>query len=289
VAVSAVVRIVIWSVVFFLLVGVFAAAMAGEGNFIWNLTRWDDFDFDDRDYSVGNANVRTRISELSIDWVDGSVTVAATDGDEILITENYEGGETAYRLRWKIEDGELDIKYCKPKIHLPLFGDESVPKDLHVLIPRSMLDGLEEIHVSTVSAVQNINVSARELDSSTVSGAVYATGTYRDVEIETVSGDVSVDGVVERGSFDGVSGEVNLCLREQAEQLDMDTVSGDLRLTLPDSTAGFRVNVDSLSGDADIRGFALERRQDDTWGDGSMEINVDSISGKLIIEKETRN
>ena len=272
---------VIWSIVLCLLVGVFAVMMAldlGFSSFYYG----DDFmDFDDEEYRMGNGSTMEAVHEISIDWVAGSVTVVVTDGDEIRVTEDYDGDKDARRMRWQVEDGELSIKFCRPK----LTGGTDEAKNLTVEIPREALSKLEELHVSTVSATQAISVSVRELEIDTVSGRVEVWGDYDSVDVETSDGEISFDGTVRKGSFDGVSGDVDIRLREQASVLEMDTVSGDLHLTLPENTTGFRVDEESF-GRADVRGFDLDHNGADRWGDGSMTISLDGMSGKLIVEAE---
>ncbi len=283
---SAVARIVIWSVVLVLLLGVFVAAMlAQESSFYLGRILWDDWEYDDDDFNVGNGAIRAPIRELSIDWVAGSVTVEATDGEEILITEDYDGTKSSHRLRWLVEDGELTVKYAKPSF----FGNTSDSKNLTVSIPRTMLDDLDEIRVAGVSTTQNILVSARELDVETTSGSVTVAGNYTSVEMEAVSGDLRFEGTMKQGSFEGVSARVELRLKEQAERLDLESVSGRLTVILPEDTTGFKVVSNRVSGNTEVRGFDFDNGDSSIWGDGSMRINVDGVSCKLFIEKETGN
>ena len=285
VSASAVVRIVIWSVVFCVLTGVLVASLWGHSGFSFGIDGVIGYHYDDRDYQVGNGTTSQTITDLTIDWVSGSVTVTQAEGDEIVISEDFRG-EDESRLRWKVEDGELTVKFCGPS----WFGmDVEGDKNLTVAIPAAMLDSLDEIHVTAVSSTQDIRVSARELEIDTVSGDVTVMGTYRSVGMDTVSGNVNFEGAFKEGDFDGVSAQAKIRLHEQAGSLDLDTVSGDLTLILSDNTTGFRVNADSISGYVDVRGFTYECGLDDKWGDGSMEINVDSVSGKLVVEKETKD
>ena len=276
---SAVARLVIWSIVLCLLVGVFAVMMAldlGFSSFYYG----DDFmDFDDEDYRTGNGSTMEAVHEISIDWVAGSVTVVVTDGDEIRVTEDYDGDEDARRMRWQVEDGELSVKYSRPKLAV---GAEEA-KNLTVEIPRAALTKLVELQVSTVSAAQDISVSVRELDVDTVSGRVNVRGDYESVDAESTSGDVCFDGSFREGSFDSVSGAVEIRLQRQASALDMDTVSGEMRLTLPRDITGFRVDAESM-GRTNISGFDMDYNGMDRWGDRSMNISMDGVSGKLTIE-----
>lgn len=282
---SAVIRLVIWSVALCILAGVFSAAMLLDGGGL-HFYLYDDFD-DDGDggnYSVGNGAVSAAVSEISINWVAGSVTVLLTDGDEIRITEDYDGDHDDNRLRWRVDDGELSIRYCR-KIR---YSDKVGAKNLTVEIPRSAAL-LSELQIVTVSATQDIRVSARELDIETVSGSAAALGDYDSVDAETVSGDVNFEGYFRIGSFEGASGNLELHLTKQAAELDVDTVSGRTRLVLPEDTTGFSVDRESVSGRVEVNGFSFDSVGSDRWGDGSMDIRLESVSGNLVIERETGN
>ena len=285
VSASAVVRIVIWSVVFCLLTGLFALAMFreifGHGGISLG---FGGYYYDDDGFSIGNGTTERTITELNIDWVAGDVTVALSDGDRVEIFEDYDGTE-ANRLRWKVRGSELIVKFREPTWFGEGHADDE--KKLTVLIPASMADDLDEIQIETVFSSQNIGVSARELDVSSVSGQVTVVGNYRTVDVETVSGHVKFAGDFRNANFESVSARVDVALQKQADSLDMDTVSGDLTVILPDSTTGFRVDTDSVSGYTDIRGF--DCGSSNRWGDGSMEIHMESVSGKLLIEKEITN
>ena len=285
VSASAVVRIVIWSVVFCLLTGLFALAMFretfGHGGISLG---FGGYYYNDDGFSVGNGTTDRTITAIDIDWVAGDVTVALSDGDRVEIFEDYDGTD-ANRLRWKVRGSELVVKFRKPSWLNEEYDDDG--KKLTILIPASMADGLDEIQIETVFSSQNIGVSARELDISSVSGRVSVIGTYRTVDVETVSGNVKFAGDFLNANFESVSARVDVTLQKQAVSLDMDTVSGDLTVVLPDSTTGFRVDTDSVSGYTDIQGFDCGSSHQ--WGDGSMDINMESVSGKLLIEKEITN
>lgn len=281
VSASAVVRIVIWSVVLCMLTGVLLLALLGESDWNFGVIKLGGFAYDDEGFSVGNGKTTETVRNIDIDWVSGKVTLVATDGDRVVISEDYNGDEDEHRLRWKIEGGELSVKYRGPS----WFGADGLSKDLTVEIPQTMLDGLDEIHVDAVSAEQVISLPAKELEIDSVSGTVTVNGDYDLVEIDTVSGNVRFNGTVRDFDISGVSARLELYLAEQANSLDVDTVSGDVEVVLPENATGFRINTDTLSGDVDVRGFdgGSNRR----WGDGSMEINMDGVSAKLIVEKET--
>ena len=170
VSTSAVVRIVIWSVVLCLLTGFFVGGMMKEGfgGFFTGL-HIGGYSYDDKGFSVGNGRTRENITELSIDWLEGSVTVRATEGDEVVITEDYDGEKGSHRLRWKIEDGELTIKYCKPR-RWGSFDIES--KNLIVEIPGAMLEVLRDAEIIAVDCDVTYEGNADELSLDMEDGDV---------------------------------------------------------------------------------------------------------------------
>ena len=148
-----------------------------------------------------------------------------------------------------------------------------------------MLDEVDEVYISTFSADQNIRVSAERLELEAVSGEISIAGEYDHVQIETVSGDVRFGGDLKDIAIDAVSANVELSLHErQANRIHLDAMSGNLRVILPKSTTGFRMESDNLKDDVEVRGFTLERRGS-SWGDGRMRIDMDGVSSTLVIEK----
>ena len=281
VSASAVVRLMIWLVVLCILLATFGIAMMFE---------WEDSMFkmklhDDFGYSIGNGATTDVVTAISIEWVSGDVTVVASEEDEIRLTEDYGGSKDDCRMRWRVKDGELSVKFRRSST----WGIDAKSKGLTVEIPQKMLEQLEDLEISTVSATQNIGVSARDLEIHTVSGRLNLRGNYDSVSIETVSGDLFFDGTFREGAIDGVSGDAELFLREQADRLAVNFVSAKLRLVLPEETTGFDVDVATVRGKADVRGFDLDHHGSDEWGDGSMKIRMNGVSSKLTIEKEEKD
>ena len=48
------------------------------------------------------------ITDLTINWAVGNVTVIPSEGDSITVTEDYRDGSDADRLRWRVKDGKLN-------------------------------------------------------------------------------------------------------------------------------------------------------------------------------------
>ncbi len=288
---SALVRIVIWSAVFCILTGLFIVGMVGHDLQLG----WTGFTvsgstvlrYDDDGYTVGNGTSNATVTDLSVEWVTGNVTVIAAEGDEITITEDYGGDRDAFRLRWKVEDGELTIKFCKSG---RINRKEDLKKNLTVAIPAVMLESMDEVEVLAVSGHISYTGNADKLSLEAVAGDMTVTGDIGELEMDGVDGEVSFRGGVRRGDFNCVNANVTMYL-DMAANLDFDQVDGDVRLFLSDEITGFSAEISSLKSELIIDGFDDVRRDGKTahWGDGGLRIGMDGVSNKLEIKKATKD
>jgi hypothetical protein len=127
-------------------------------------------------------------------------------------------------------------------------------------------------------------VCKRELIANTLSGSVEFAGTAEAVEADTMSGSIKAE-VAGLGEFDANTASGDISLRctdaKNLETVGVDTTSGGVRIGLPEN-GGFTLDFDSVSGDIRNSDFAM---YGDKHGDGRIDIDIDSVSGGLIIEK----
>ena len=181
---------------------------------------------------------------MEINWVDGSVNVTVTDGDSVVFRES-SGLEESEQLRYRVAGDRLIIQYCKPQWSFGIF--DSPKKDLTVEIPRSLAEQLLELQIDTVSAP----VTARDL-------------TAQSCEV------------------DGVSGNITFTNCSFAEKISTDTISGSIRLNLPQDAA-FSVELDSVSGKLDNEFPSTQRGDLYYCGQGGGAYQFDTVSGDVII------
>lgn len=165
----------------------------------------------------------------------------------------------------------------------------------------------EAINISTVSGALNLSdCSAGGLEASAVSGNVVLTAVSSDeamtvstvsggmeltgisageLRLDTVSGSCKLEGQAEGLSVSTISGDVAASLRTQPVDVDMDSVSGALKLGLP-SSAGFTVEHDSVSGSfscafptEDLGGHRLR------CGSGGASIRMNTTSGSMDVRR----
>lgn len=289
---SAVVRIVIWSIVFLAVGDMLASSLivAGSeknGMDLFTLFGGHAYVYQEAaSYRVGNAVIDEAVDELSVSWLYGDVTVIPAEGDEITVTEEYGGDRDALRLRWRVEEGELTVKFCKSGF---VGKDDAPRKDLTVAIPAALLEAMDEVEITSVSGNVTYTGNADELTLNTVEGDLTVTGDIGELNVDAVDGRVIFRGGVRRGDFDCVSVGVTMYL-DMAAELEFEQVDGDVALFLSEEIAGFSADVSSLDSEIVTDGFEDVRRDGGAvrWGNGSLRLHMSGVRNKLEIKKITK-
>ncbi len=283
---ACVARIVIWSVVLVILAGVLTLGLLFNGEWSLQGINIGGYPYDDDNYSVGSGSTREVVTDLSVFWPAGEVSIVPSTTDEVVITEEFDGNDDL-RLRWCVENGALKIKHRSPV----KFGNVSAPsKKLTIAIPEDMLTSMNDVELELVSANLSIaGMSANDVDITVVSGTVdVQCGSIDSLDVEkTVSGNVKLSGAVKEADFEGVSASLVLYLEDCASEVNLDTVSGDVAVFLPETVSGFEVSVDSLGGSIDVDGFENVTKAKDAcrYGDGRVKISMNAVSGRVKIGK----
>lgn len=283
---SAVIRIVIWSLVALILTGVLVAGVVlkgfwgGLGDFSIGVTG----NVYSGDYNIGGGSITEPINAVEVDWVSGKVDISVYDGDTTEIIEN-EISEEDYKLRYRVENGRLTVHSEKSGFN---FGIIRRPKkELTIKIPRTYAENLKEIKISSTSADININglTVLESAETDTVSGRVTAADFNAvSLECDTVSGDIKVSGAIERFDLDSTSGSAQITTSVPLKRLETDTVSGNVTVTLPENSS-FALRFDTVSGDLDSELPLTKKNGKHICNDGSAEFEADSTSGDFTVKK----
>ncbi len=187
-------------------------------------------------------------AEITTDGINGIEIEWVSDDVKI---EYYDGDkiyfeETSnnkkYPAGYKIKDGALEIKEYAGDYHA---GIKNYPSNSLILkLPKDFQ--CFEFCVEVVSA----NVTAQNLNT-----------TY--FELETVSGNAELAFAVAPG------------------KIETESVSGDIKLALPNDVTGYTVSKESVSGSVIAPDFDNALR----FGDGSLVISMESVSGNLTLSK----
>ena len=235
--------------------------------------------------SVGSADPAA-IREIKIEWISGSVTVEPGDVQEITFLESGNGTDK-YEMVWKQSGDELVIQYSKDSsiagfgLH---FGDGS--KDLTVTVPRGWVcDSLELDTASTDLTVHDMIIREMEIDSASGT-AKFENCTVSSLDVDTASGDVTFSGSLNELDFEAASASFTGVLENVPNLIKMDSMSGDLTLTLPEG-AGFTVSLDAMSSDFSSDFPTVKKNKSYVCGDGHCKIEVSAMSGDVSILKQS--
>ncbi len=234
--------------------------------------------------SAGSADPAA-IREIKIDWIAGSVTIEPGDGQEITFLES--GTATGkYEMVWKQSGDELVIQYSKGSstagfgLH---FGNGS--KDLTVTVPRGWVcDSLELDTASADLTVRDMIIREMEIDSASGT-AKFENCTVSSLDVDTASGGVTFTGSLNELDFEAASASFTGVLENVPDKVKMDSMSGDLTLTLPED-AGFTVSLDAMSSDFSSDFPTVKKNKSYVCGDSHCKIDVDAMSGDVSILKQ---
>ena len=260
----------------------FGVLRAG-GRYIYdNANKYETLDrsgFGSAEDSVAASELLTGIDEIEIHWLTGDVYLVESDGDGVNFQEDYTGNNEDYRMRYRVSDGKLIIQPCRSRF----FSSTDLPrKALTVFLPSEST--LKSITVETVSAnVELMGGSADTLAVSTTSGGITGPGLpAREYDFGTVSGDISLTALPAGSSAidcETVSGEVRISCTAHPDEIDFNSVSGNLRLTLPKGSCRYTLDFSTVSGDRDTDRFI-------SGGDETCDITAETVSGNVELQTE---
>ena len=238
--------------------------------------------------STGAVNV-SGISELEIDWVAGHIKILPGEETDIIrFWDDYTGKEE-YLLYYEIDEDTVSIQYARNldwDSPLGITANHVIEKNLTVQVPANWV--CQSLEIDAASAALEIHDLAIEsVDIDTASGKCgFENCSFDTLDIDTASGDVVYSGSLRILNCDAASASIAAQLTNIPSRINVDSMSSNVDIALPEN-AGFTANVDGLSTDLESD-FAVENRNGNyVCGDGACLINVNSLSGKLHIRKNT--
>jgi len=216
------------------------------------------------DYTVPAAEL-TGVEVLTN---SGDVTFGVSQDDNIYIVELSKTELSDDKLaRIQTHEGILTIaqgqKYSAGSV---LFNYGMLQSDFEVYLPQRAWNSVRvntssgdvelekdlEVSVLTLQTVSG-DLECPQLkcgvaDIQSTSGDVEVSGMICDLKLHTISGDCDFRGTVDRITAKSTSGDVTLRLENVPGELNVNTVSGDTKLYLPDND-GFYLHYKRVSGD----------------------------------------
>lgn len=288
---NAIVRIVILSIVFIVLLGILLAGIGLKGflerkdsNVRWEASHSPSAS--DGEQMSEMYTTSSQIREIEIQWVLGTITIEAGDVDQVVYQET-PVSDSRYRMVTKASSDELKIQYCSENAGLSfsMFGTEiNVVKDLTITVPKDMT--LESLEIEAASAeviIRDLTIDEVSLD--TASGKCELEGCrIGELDVDTASGDIRFNGSLNVLDFDAASAEFEGCFDNTPRRIKMDSLSGDIDITLP-SDAGFTVSMDAMSSGITSDFETVIRNGDYICGNGYCQIEYSGMSGDITIRK----
>lgn len=273
---NAIIRILLYSLAIFLLLGILLTVL-GVGQLRFDLGTLSG------EYITGDGAVDAdQIRNIEIEWVSGDIDIrlAAGDSQQILFSESGYAGDNL-RMVWEQKGDTLIIKYSQPTVNI---GFISTPdKALQIDIPADWY--CENLDITTVSgSVDVMQLKAAEIELENVSATCTLECSAQEVSITTVSGEIEYRGEVDTLECETVSADCSLMLDRAPRQLKLESVSGDMIVGLPEN-AGFTAKLDSVSGDIYTDFATSTHNGSQVYGDGSCQIGADTISGDIEIKR----
>lgn len=310
---NAILRIILWSVVIVLLLGILGSVLLGSAAFkmyksssvavtqIMETEKVNNIQAPAETTRVPQnteastpAQVNTQddmttvpaagIRELEINWVSGNILIQTADVAEIQITESgVANADCEMQVQTKGE--KLSIAFSKGTEKFLGFGlHGELSKDLTITVPQNW--ECQDLEIDVASAKVDVqNLTVWDLEFNGASGECNFTDcTVDSLDVNTASGDVYFTGRLRDFDCEAASASVYAKLSNVPEEMDLETMSGLMDITLPED-AGFTVSMESMKASFTSEFDTTTQGNRYVCGNGQCKISVESMSGEVILRK----
>lgn len=212
-------------------------------------------------YSVDAAAV----NKISVEWAAGNVNVSYYDGNQIQFSDGLDQNDSN-ALMSRTEGSDLKIYFCQNYRG----GGNQNAKDLQINIPNGMT--LTEFDIE--STLANITVNGIIADSAelhTNSGEITGSGEFASLDVETNSSNAQITNSA-----------------ALIRQIDANTRSGNITVTVPQNIGGFYLEYETVSGaintDFSTQSSGTSRNGILNYGNSSTQIEVETTSGSFSLK-----
>jgi len=228
---------------------------------------------------IGHDEPGVRVEVHSVSGKDLKITI---DGDQLEIDHP--------QLRW---DNFIDVFRSwngKARVDVSLAVPRDVALKFGVISAEGLISGLTtDAKISTISGDVTIDGVVGDLELNAVSGEISVRDHVGKLSAHSVSGDIMATGTLHRFSADTVSGNMFLDITGVPDEINSNSVSGDLTVRL-DEGVGARYRVNSVSGklqldDTIIRGMTGRNftHQSGSLDGRWIEVSANSVSGNVSV------
>ena len=283
---NAIIRIVLFSLAIVVLLGILLFVVGFKVfsfNFLPRLNRTESPE--PTSGQIGQLYFSPDIKKIEIEWAAGNIMIDAREGLDTISVAELMSNDVTETMFCTTSGNTLKIQFSEASLKFPSFGiNYNFSKDLHITVPSSW--HCDELGID--AAASNVTINGLTINDMDFEGASGQLGFYGcnvfNLDIDTASGDVEFDGTLENLDFDAASANFYGTIHNCPTQLQMDSLSGKLNLSLP-SDCGFTLNRDSLSGSFSSDFEIMIQGDARVHGDGSCKIALSGLSGDVNINK----
>lgn len=290
---NAIIRIIIWSIVIVLLVSILGCGLLYRSHRINDRPPAETavpIPIENTEPIQGTATEQSsfstdNIQELKIEWAAGTISIRPDPSIKTILVSESDVHNEKYRMMCKTRGDKLTISYTDEAVSgFGISIGEDLRKDLTILVPTDWV--CRNLDIDAASA--NLEVSdltIQEVEFDGASGVCHFDNcTVDNLDVDTASGDIYFQGALEVLDFDAASASFYGVMTIVPRRLEMDGMSGNLELTLPEN-AGFTVETEGLSTNFTSDFTTTTRNGAHIHGDGECQIRMEGMSGKVIIHK----
>lgn len=273
------------------------------GGKIWSKNIVENVDSVYKDSNTKVATIYEDISNLDIDLVNEAFVVETWNNDytEVTIISSYPQEK---QPKINFSGSTLSIS-VPPRNSFGIHSGDNVT----IKLPKTMAEKLTKTDVDIVSGKVNIsntkstdaNVSSVSgsininecdfvaLDCDSVSGAIkITTSKIEEVSCESISGKIEIEADIEK-NFDISTTSGSQTIKTNTLPLlggDCESISGSVKIAIPENT-GFSLDYESISGSIsnEFTGSTMKKSGENVYKNGSVEFDVETVSGKITITK----
>lgn len=252
---NAIVRVVIYSLVILLLIGMLLMGL-GVGTYIFTFRSGSGQHINGEKMSIP----ADQVSDLHIEWAAGSILIQTADTDQITFSESGNFSED-YAMVYTLKGDTLKLEYSNAAVQIGFVSTPS--KDLVITVP------------------QNWTCEELELDGAALEVEINGL-TIKGFDIDGASNEIDFTGSLEILECDGAACELTLNCQTKPWKIDLDGASIQMELLLPED-CGFQVQMDGLSCSFRSDLECTSSNGDYAYGDRYCQINASGLSCAVTV------
>ncbi len=217
------------------------------------------------------------VQKIIIDTINLPVEIQEGDVSEVTIQDNSTAHGVGTKKPNKVayEDGTLSFKQVKQR---PLFF--SISGNVIVEVPKG---SLIEYELESVSGYISHNAPSKgKLKADTISGAIKIHQSGEKLSAESISGSIKIYQGFKETKVETISGSIKLEANQDSEQISGSSVSGSFQIALK-NVSGYMMDYSTVSSSVkdSYANIDYSKSGNATNGDGSLKINLSSVSGSI--------